>query len=95
MVIERESLAISKFKNFLWGTPFMVKSDHKPLQSVFNKKGLDLISSRIRRWVVSQQEYDFQVEYLPGCMNHTADWLSRLVGQVKSDDRTRMTGKMR
>ena len=85
-VVEKESLAIhwaiNKFRNFLWGIQFPVRSDHKPLVSIFRNKGLDSISTRIRRWVMSLQDFNFIVNYIPGAVNVSADCLSRLVDQT-------------
>ncbi|XP_078503492.1 fibrocystin [Lissotriton helveticus] len=88
-VIEKEALAVSwalgKFRDFLWGTQFTLRTDHKPLVEVFSKKGLIAISSRIRRWVVGLQEYTFGVEYVPGTRNLAADCLSRLVNEDEAN----------
>ncbi|KAJ1188714.1 hypothetical protein NDU88_005471, partial [Pleurodeles waltl] len=88
-VIEREALAvywaIKKFKKFLWGRPFVVKTDHKPLVEVFKSKGVDAISSRITKWIIALQEYDILVEYVPGIDNYSADVLSRLVSPKMAD----------
>ena len=58
-----------------------MKTDHKPLREIFEKKGLDAVSARIRRWVINLQEYNFKMEYIPGIKNQTADCLSRMVGE--------------
>ncbi|KAJ1181593.1 hypothetical protein NDU88_006798 [Pleurodeles waltl] len=42
-------------------------------------QGVDAISSRITKWVVSLQDYDFNIKYIPGAQNKVADTLSRLV----------------
>ncbi|KAJ1197815.1 hypothetical protein NDU88_001663 [Pleurodeles waltl] len=47
------------------------------------KKGLDLISVRISRWVVSLQDYDYTVRDVPGAYNKVADCLSRLSVEVE------------
>ncbi|XP_069063748.1 retrotransposon-like protein 1 [Pleurodeles waltl] len=88
--IEKEALAIywavKKFRQFLWGISFEVRSDHKPLQEIFRKKGSDNVSSRICKWIVGLQDYQFTVKYVLGCDNRTADCLSRLVVDDVSDE---------
>ena len=89
-VIEREALAvywaIKKLKRFLWGGKFIVRTDHKPLCDIFKTKGLDNISSRITKWVIALQEYDFETEYLPGVRNRIADTLSRMSPPISTGD---------
>lgn len=89
-VIEREALAVfwavRKLKKFLWGTKFLVKTDHKPLCETFTKKGIDLVSSRITKWVIALQEYNFEIRYIPGVENCVADTLSRLVTSDQEDE---------
>ena len=76
--IERECLAIvwsiSKFSKFLWGSEFVLQTDHKPLTYLQTSK---FKNSRIMRWSLSLQEYRFSVEPLPGTQNVLADLLSR------------------
>ncbi|KAJ1163392.1 hypothetical protein NDU88_003850 [Pleurodeles waltl] len=83
--IEREALsvvwAVNKFRNFVWGREFHVYTDHEPLVELFMKKGLDLISSRISKWVVKLQDYNFNMFYVPGAWYKTADCLSRLTSE--------------
>ncbi|KAJ1173097.1 hypothetical protein NDU88_004938, partial [Pleurodeles waltl] len=80
-VIEREALAcswaIKHFKFYLWGLPFVVRTDHKPLIQIFSSKKNEDLSPRIKRWVEGLLDYNFQVEYIPGTRNCVADFLSR------------------
>ena len=78
-VIEKEALAIiwtiCKFARYLLcGHSFQLQTDHKPLEYI--KTGA-LINSRIARWALILQSFNFTVEYLPGQQNHFADFLSR------------------
>ena len=72
--IELEALAgdfgCKKFHLFLYGRPFKIMTDHKPLESVFNKP---THKSSIR---VQRMDYDFIVEYRPGKEN-ISDYTSR------------------
>lgn len=78
--IEKETLAIlfgcQRFHQYLFGTRFLVETDHKPLESIFNKS-LDKVPLRIQRLLLSLQNYDFSVKYTPGKYLYFADTLSR------------------
>ena len=70
--IELEALAgdfgCKKFHLFLYGIPFKIVTDHKPLESVFNKP-THTTSIRVQRIVNRMMDYDFVVEYRPGKEN--------------------------
>lgn len=78
-IVEKEALAIfwsiTRCRNFLLGRRFRVLCDHKPLQYIFNN---DKASAKVLRWRLQLQEFDFDVEYLPGSLNQAADCLSRV-----------------
>ncbi|XP_075733426.1 uncharacterized protein LOC142775667 [Rhipicephalus microplus] len=77
--IERECLAlvwaVEKFHIFLYGTYFTVQTDHQPLQYLSRAKHLN---SRVLRWSLVLQEYNFHVEHIKGSENVGADYMSRL-----------------
>ena len=78
--IEKELLAIvygcGKFHQYLYGRPFVVQTDHKPLQAVFTKP-LHRVSPRLQKMLMKLQNYDLTVVYKPGKEMHIADTLSR------------------
>lgn len=83
--IERELAAIRwgvhTFKSFLYGVPFILNTDHRPLvymHSMSNQK------SRLMRTLNELAEFDFEVRYIAGKDNSIADALSRL-GEESSD----------
>ncbi|KAJ1184493.1 hypothetical protein NDU88_001299 [Pleurodeles waltl] len=91
--IEREALAcfwaINHFKFFLWGLPFLVRTDHKPLISLFTVKGKDHATPRIAKWIMGLEGFNFDMQYVPGKRNILADCLSRLPrkgGQGEADE---------
>ena len=77
--IKLEALAgdsgCKKFHLFLYGRPFKIVTDHKPLESVFNKP-THTSSIRVQRIINRMMDYDFIVEYHPGKQN-ISDYTSR------------------
>ena len=77
-VIERECLAIvfgiKKFQKYLYGTHFVLQTDHAPLTYIQRCK---IESGRIMRWALFLQNYQFRVEAIKGSENVFADYLSR------------------
>ncbi|XP_049511412.1 uncharacterized protein LOC125939922 [Dermacentor silvarum] len=84
--IERECLAlvwaIERFHIFLYGTHFIVQTDHQPLQYLSRAKHLN---SRVLRWSLALQEYTFHVEHIKGSENVGADYMSRIQGGLQPD----------
>jgi len=78
-VIEKECLAIvyavKYFRCYLYGRKFFLYCDHKPLSYVFNIKDP---SSRLVRWRLTLEEYDYEVRFIEGRKNCVADGLSRI-----------------
>jgi transposase InsO family protein len=76
---EKELLAVvralQKWRTDLLGVPFIVYTDHKPLEEFKTQKNL---SRRQARWQEFLGQYDFDVHYIPGEENTVADALSRL-----------------
>ncbi|OMH83426.1 Retrovirus-related Pol polyprotein from transposon [Zancudomyces culisetae] len=66
--------AIKKFRYYVYGRTFTVRTDHKAILNIFN--GKDLIG-RIARWAMTLRNYDFNIEHIPGKYN-PADGLSRI-----------------
>lgn len=78
-IIELELLAIhwgiKHFRPYLYGIKFLVMSDHKPLIYLFNMVNP---SSKLTRIRLDLAEYNFDVNYIKGSENVTADALSRI-----------------
>ena len=79
--IEKEGLAVvlgvMKFHLFLYGREFVILSDHKPLQFLFNeqKPVPTMASGRIQRWALTLR---YHMEYRAGKDQGNVDALSRL-----------------
>lgn len=84
-VIEKELLsivwAIKHFRPYLYGRRFRILTDHRPLVYLFGMKDP---SSRLIKFRLALEEYDFYIEYIKGSLNGPADALSRI--RVSSDD---------
>ncbi|KAG6451048.1 hypothetical protein O3G_MSEX006918 [Manduca sexta] len=88
--IHKEALAIifavDKFNQYLYGRKFTLRTDHKPLVSIFspNTSIPCTAASRLQRWAIKLSAYDFNIEYVKTDQN-TADVLSRLIKTHKEE----------
>jgi hypothetical protein len=77
-IYDKEMLAImhalAKFRQYLVGGKFKVKTDHNSLRYFLEKKDLN---ERQQKWVSKIQAYDFEIEYVKGKNNVVVDALSR------------------
>jgi hypothetical protein len=77
-IYDKEMLAImhalAKFRQYLVGARFVVKSDHNSLKYFLEQKDLN---ERQQKWVSKIQAYDFDIEFVKGKNNIVADALSR------------------
>jgi transposase InsO family protein len=78
-VTEKELLAIvfavKCFRPYLFGNRFLIVTDHRPLTWLFNVKDP---GSRLIRWRLKLEEFEYDVVYKPGRLNSNADALSRI-----------------
>ncbi len=77
--IEREAYAIVKavqrFRHYLQDEPFVVISDHRPLQWL---QGFKDETGRLGRWAILLSNLKYTIRYRPGRVNENADFLSRI-----------------
>ena len=66
-------LAIKTFENYIYGTKFIIVTDHKPLLWL---KWADN-NTRVQKWRLKLSDYEFEVIYKPGKLNANMDELSR------------------
>jgi hypothetical protein len=75
--VEKELLAIvwacKHFRPYLIGRKFLIVTDHKGLTSIFNVKDP---SSRLMRWKLLLEEYNYEIQYRTDERNCNADCLS-------------------
>jgi hypothetical protein len=65
---------LAKFRQYLVGGCFVVKTDHNNLKHFLEQKDL---SERQQKWVSKVQAYDFDIEYVKGKNNVVVDAMSR------------------
>lgn len=77
--LEKELLAIvwacKHFRPYLYGSKFLIKTDHKPLQWLQNLKEPN---SKLLRWKCLLSGFKFEVKFVQGKTNQVADSLSRI-----------------
>ena len=77
-IYDKEMLAIlhalTKFRQYLVGARFKVKTDHNSLKYFLEQKELN---ERQHKCLSKIQAYDFEIEYLKGKSNVVADAFSR------------------
>jgi hypothetical protein len=68
---------IKHFRPYLYGRKFKIASDHKPLMWNMNIKDP---GSRLLRWRIKLEEYEYELVYKKGALNTNADPLAEYMG---------------
>ena len=82
--VEKEALSlifgVKRFHSYLYGRPFILVTDHKPLTAILGpKKGIPpLAAARLQRWAWILSAYTYEIEFRPTNEHCNADGLSRL-----------------
>ena len=86
-VIERETyaviVALKKYEPYIFGRRILVRTDHKPIETMLNVKDP---TGRRGRWALYLQDLDAEIQYRPGKKNQNADFLSRIPLTEEEDD---------
>lgn len=69
------NFAITYLRPYLYGTIFIVRTDHKPLVFLYNVKNP---ASKLTQIRLDLSEYNFSIEHIKGTKNVVADALSRI-----------------
>ncbi|CAO2826301.1 unnamed protein product [Amaranthus hypochondriacus] len=67
--------AILKWKHYLLGSKFVVKTDQRSLRFIWEQRE---IGADYQKWILKLMGYDFDIVYNPGASNRVADALSRI-----------------
>jgi hypothetical protein len=91
---EREFLAlikcVKKWKAFFWGRKISIESDHEALKGVLNLRDP---YGRIARWFALLSQFNFEVKYLKGTENVSADAMSRTYGDLDDNQLAELEAK--
>ncbi|GFW66894.1 transposon Tf2-6 polyprotein [Trichonephila clavipes] len=71
--------ALNFFRPFLLGRKFKVFTDHKPLAGFLSNKNP---FSKILRWKLALEEFNYDIHYIRGSLNSVADHLSRCINNI-------------
>ena len=67
--------ALMKFRTFLLDAEILIETDQKALCYLLTCR---FLNSRLTRWRLAIQDYDFKIKYIEGPRNYIADTLSRI-----------------
>ncbi len=84
--VEKECLAVKwaldSLRYYLLGRKFRLETDHRALAWLGRMRDTN---ARITRWFLAMQPFDFEVLYMSGSQNCTADFLSRTPQAVSGE----------
>lgn len=68
--------AVNKFRSYIYGYKFRIRTDHKPLVYLFSMKDP---SSKLTWMRLDLEEHNFEIGYIKGEENYVADALSSII----------------
>ena len=77
--------SVQHFTVYLHGVHFSIETDHRALSFLNSSKHQN---SRLARWALQLQAYDFTIKYCSGSKNQNADALSRFSSDLDADLRS-------
>ncbi|WP_438544757.1 reverse transcriptase domain-containing protein [Clostridium sp.] len=85
-IMEKELLAIIKaithFKNIIFNSPIIIRTDNANITYL-----KDSNNSRVQRWRLLLEEFDYKITYIKGTTNKAADHISRcFLAKSKKED---------
>ena len=90
-MIEKEALAIvwatKRLHRYLFGRPFTLVTDHKPLESIFHpSRGIpSMVAGRLQRWSLFLSGYSYKIQFRPTSKHCNADLCSRFPLPVEEE----------
>lgn len=81
--------ATKYFRPYLFGRKFKIITDHRPLQWIMSLKEPN---SKLVRWRLKLEEFDYIIEHKKGTMNSNADALSRIPIEINNNESVSSTG---
>ena len=95
--IEREALGLlygaTKFHQYIFGKPFFMETDHRPLVSIFEGY-LNEAPARIQCIMLKLQKYDFKMHWVPRKYIMLADSLSKQTNRSENDQKSEVTDEI-
>ena len=69
-VVEKEALACvwaaERWRTYLWGTKFTLRTDHQALTTLLATKGMGRVGMRVARWSARLLCFNYDIVYRPG-----------------------------
>ena len=59
-------MVLKKFRSWMYGVYFVIKTDTYVLAVQLNRSGIDLSGVLIIRWLIWIRLFDFDIRYVPG-----------------------------
>ena len=73
--------AVTKWKHYLWGRRFLIRTDHSSLKFLLTQKATHVAQ---QVWLTKLLGFDYEIEYRKGKDNLVADALSKVSHQELS-----------